>query len=89
MSALPLKNDYLENGPLFRALFHLINTNSPALAPFVDQLLAVFTFVLNPDGPEQIGDETRQGLLEVLVLFNRQMPEKVAAAGLTVFLPST
>lgn len=70
-------------------IFHLIHTNSPALLPFVDQLLAVFAYVLNPDGPDQLGDEIRQGLLEVLVLFNSQMPDKVAAAGLTIFLPST
>ena len=88
MSALPLKNDYLENRPVFRAVFHLVQSNPSTLGPYIDQLLSVFSYVLNPDGPDQLGDETRRGVLELVAMFNSQAPDKIQAAGLSVYLPS-
>lgn len=48
LGALPLKNDYLENRPVFRAIFHLFRGYGGVVLPFVDQLLPVFLYVLEP-----------------------------------------
>ena len=88
MSCLPLKNDYLENRPVFRSVFHLVQSKPTVLGPYIDQLLGVFSYVLNPDGPDQLGDETRRGVLELVTMFNAQAPDKIQAAGLSVYLPS-
>jgi hypothetical protein len=88
IDALPLKNDYLENRPVFRALFHLFRTNGPALYPFMDRLLPVFAHVLNSPGEEQITEEIRTELIHLIALINREVPEKVQAAGLgRYFIP--
>ena len=87
IDALPLKNDYLENRPVFRALFHLFRTNGPALYPFMDRLLSVFTFVLDSPGEEQITEGIRTELIHLLALINQEVPEKVQAAGLGKYLP--
>ncbi|THU88932.1 hypothetical protein K435DRAFT_640580, partial [Dendrothele bispora CBS 962.96] len=59
INALPLKNDYSENRPIFRVIFHLIRTNPQALGPYMDKLLSVFATVPDPNGPDQVGDEVR------------------------------
>jgi hypothetical protein len=87
IDALPLKNDYLENRPVFRALFHLFRTNGPALYPFVDRLLQVFAHVLDPNGPDQVGDEIRAELINLIGALNAEDPAKVQASGLGIFLP--
>lgn len=87
IGALPLKNDYLENRPVFRALFHLFKTNGVILYPFMDQLLSVFAQVLDPSLPDQVGDEIRAELIQLIALINREEPAKVQAAGLGPFLP--
>lgn len=87
LGALPLKNDQLENRPVFRALFSLFKTNGAALFGFLDQLLPVFAYVLDPNGPDQIGDEIRGELIHLIALINQEAPDKVQAAGLHVFLP--
>ncbi|KDR80526.1 hypothetical protein GALMADRAFT_240827 [Galerina marginata CBS 339.88] len=87
IDALPLKNDYLENRPVFRALFHLFKTNGAILYPFMDRLLPLFAHVLDPSGPEQVGDDIRADLIGLIALINQEEPTKVQAAGLGVFLP--
>ncbi|KAF6761661.1 armadillo-type protein [Ephemerocybe angulata] len=87
ISALPLKNDYLENRPVFRALFHLFRVNGAALYPYMDRLLAVFAHVLDPSAADQVGDEIRAELINLIVAINGEEPAKVQAAGLGVFLP--
>lgn len=87
IDALPLKNDYLENRPVFRALFHLFKTNASALYPFMDRLLSLFAHVLDPSGPDQVGDEIRGELIHLLALINNEEPAKIQAAGLAVYLP--
>lgn len=82
IDALPLKNDYLENRPVFRALFHLFRTNGAALYPFMDRLLPVFTHVLDSSGEEQITESIRTELIHLIALINQEVPEKVQAAGL-------
>ncbi|KAL7280928.1 hypothetical protein ACG7TL_005876 [Trametes sanguinea] len=87
IDALPLRNDYLENRPVFRAIFHLFKTQPAVLAPHLDKLLQVFAFVLDPSGPDMIGDEIRAELIGLVALLHREEPAKVAAAGLTAFVP--
>lgn len=86
VDALPLNNDYLENRPVFRAIFHLFRTNGAALYPFLDRLLQVFGHVLDPNGPEQVGDEIRAELIQLIGAVNAEDPAKIQASGLAVFL---
>ncbi|KAG7093478.1 hypothetical protein E1B28_007153 [Marasmius oreades] len=86
VDALPLKNDYLENRPVFRAIFHLTRTNGAALGPYMDKLLQVFATVLDPSGPDQTGDEVRGELIQLIGALNAQDPAKVQAAGLSPFV---
>lgn len=87
IDALPLKNDYLENRPVFRALFHLFRISGAALYPFMDRLLQVFAHVLDPSGPDQVGDEIRAELINLIGALNAEDPGKVQASGLGAFLP--
>lgn len=87
IDALPLKNDYLENRPVFRALFHLFRISGATLYPFMDRLLQVFAHVLDPSGPDQVGDEIRAELINLIGALNAEDPGKVQASGLGVFLP--
>ena len=87
IDALPLQQDYLENRPLFRALFELFKRQPQVLEPYLDKLLHVFAVVLDPNGPDQVGDEIRAELIQLITLLNAQNPAKVQAAGLTAFLP--
>ncbi|KIK94994.1 hypothetical protein PAXRUDRAFT_827438 [Paxillus rubicundulus Ve08.2h10] len=86
VAALPLKEDYVENRPVFRALFHLFRTTPQTLGPYLDPLLAVFAHVLDPSGPDQIGDEGRAELIQLISFLNTQEPGKIQAAGLTAYL---
>jgi importin-4 len=87
VDALPLKNDYLENRPVFRALFQLFRAYPQTLYPYMDKLLQVFAHVLDPSGPEQIGDETKAELIALIGALNGENPAKVQAAGLGPFVP--
>lgn len=87
IEALPLKNDYLENRPVFRAIFHLIQTNGAALGPYMDRLLHVFAVVLDPNSADQVGDEIRAELIQLIGVLNAQDPSKIQAAGLSAFVP--
>ena len=87
LGALPLRNDYLENRPVFRSIFHLFKTQPALLHPHLDKLLRVFAFVLDPTSSDQIGDEVRAELIGLLGLLNREEPAKVQAAGLTAYVP--
>ena len=82
IGVLPLKNDFLENRPVFRAIFHLFQTQPAVLHPYLDKLLHVFAFVLDPTAPDQVGDEIRAELIPLIGLLNREEPAKVQAAGL-------
>ncbi|KAF9525156.1 armadillo-type protein [Crepidotus variabilis] len=89
VGALPLKNDPLENRPVFRAIFHLFKTNGQALFAYLDQLLPAFAYVLDPSQQkDQLGDdEVRSSLINLIGLINQEAPTKVQAAGLTPYLP--
>ncbi|TFK52121.1 ARM repeat-containing protein [Heliocybe sulcata] len=85
--ALPLQNDPLENRPVFRCIFHLFRTNPQALLPHLDHLLTVFAYVLDPSKQEQVQEETRGELIQLIGLLNKEEPAKVQAAGLTPYVP--
>ncbi|KAI0070029.1 ARM repeat-containing protein [Panus rudis PR-1116 ss-1] len=86
LEALPLKNDFLENRPVFKAIFHLFNTQPQVLSPYLDRLLQVFAYVLDPSGPDQVGDEVRAQLIRLISAINQEQPAKVQAAGLAAFV---
>lgn len=86
MASLPLRNDFLENRPIFRAIFHLFGLHHTAIVPYIDQLLPVFAHVLDPSAPDQIGDEVRAELLSLIALLNSQVPAKIEAAGLKEYI---
>ena len=85
--ALPLKNDFLENRPTFGAIFLLFNTQSHILAPYLDKLLHIFAFVLDPSGPDMVGDEIRAQLIQLIGVLNSANPAQIQAAGLSPFVP--
>ena len=84
--AVPLTQDHLENRPLFRTIFMLFKTQPQVLQPYLDKLLSLFAYVLDPNAPDQIGDEIRGELLGLLATLYREVPDKVRAAGLAVFV---
>ncbi|KAK7030669.1 importin N-terminal domain-containing protein [Favolaschia claudopus] len=88
IAALPLRHDLLENRPIFRALFFLFRTNGAALHPYVGNLLPVFAHVLDPNVPDQLGDEIRGELVQLIGALNAEDPNAIQAAGLSIFLPS-
>lgn len=88
VEALPLKNDHLENGPVFRAIFHLFKTNPTTLLPFLDRLLPVFQYVLDPNGPEQIQQDLRAELITLITALNAEDPAKIQTSGLNVYVQS-
>lgn len=92
IDALPLEKDYDENRPVFRALFRLFKTNGRDLYPFLDRLLPVFRHVLTPSGEEdsseeeQIDQDIRSELIHLIGLINREVPDKVQAANLGIYI---
>ena len=86
LEAIPLQQDYLENRPLFRAIFELFKRQPQVLQPYLDKLLQVFAVVLDPNGPDQVGDDIRAELIALITMLNAQNPAKVQAAGLSVFI---
>jgi hypothetical protein len=86
VASLPLKEDYVENRPVFRALFHLFRTAPQTLGPHLDALLPVFNHVLDPSSLDQIGDEGRAELIQLISFLNTQEPTKIQTAGLTAYL---
>jgi hypothetical protein len=82
IGALPLKNDTIENRAVFDAIFHLFETRSDVIMPYVDQLLPVFAYVLDPIRGDELLDATRERLIQLVSALSQQMPDKVRAAGL-------
>ncbi|KAG8813485.1 hypothetical protein FRC18_002442, partial [Serendipita sp. 400] len=84
--ALPLQHDPLENRPLFRAIFALFTLNPNYILTYIDTLLPVFTRVLDPNAPDEIGDENRAGLIALLGQINALLPGKLQSSPLAPFL---
>jgi len=86
VEALPLQSDLLENAPVFRAIFHLFQTNSSSITPYMDRLLQVFAHVLDPNhDQEQVNASIRAQLIQLIQMLNQQDPAKIQAAGLSAF----
>ncbi|KAH8081339.1 ARM repeat-containing protein [Cristinia sonorae] len=85
--AMPLKNDYLENRPAFGAIFLLFNTQPQVLGAYLERLLQIFAFVLDPSGPDMVGDEIRAQLISLIGVLNASNPAQIQAAGLSPFVP--
>lgn len=86
VDALPLKNDPLENRPVFRAIFHLFRVNPQALAPYFEKLFVVFAYVLDPSREDQISEDTKAELVNLVRALNVEGPAQIQAAGLAVYL---
>jgi importin-4 len=86
VNALPLKNDYLENRPVFRAIFSLLDSNPQVLMPYIDHLLQVFATVLDPNAPDQVGDQIRGELIRRIGTLNAQDPAKIQQYGLSAYV---
>ena len=85
LSALPLRNDYLENRAVFNCIFHLFRSEPSSITQHIDQLLPVFAHVLDPSAPDQLSDEGRVELIALINALNVQVPDKVRASGLQAF----
>ena len=85
LSALPLQNDFLENRPIFQAIFHLFRTNAQSLHPYIGNLLPIFAHVLDPSATDQISADIRGELIELIRALAAEDPGKVQAAGLSAF----
>ncbi|KAH8106634.1 hypothetical protein DFH11DRAFT_1232693 [Phellopilus nigrolimitatus] len=83
VDALPLKNDCLENWPMFHPLFLLLRIRPGVLIQKIDQLLPVFPH--DPNGPGQFGNETRAELLNLVGVPNGESPTKDHATAITAF----
>ncbi|KAH8832771.1 ARM repeat-containing protein [Flagelloscypha sp. PMI_526] len=87
ISLLPLKNDVLENGSVFRAIIHLYKTHPGAISGYTEQLLPVFATALDPNSPtEYITTDVRDALKELIGALNGQNPSLIQAAGLGVYI---
>lgn len=90
--ALPLKQDFAESSKCFDALFELIEQQHPLINTHFDHILAVFAHVLPNSVPAveeekaMIPSETRDGLIALLKQLNTQVPDQLAARGLTAYL---
>ncbi|KAG8950732.1 hypothetical protein FRC04_007151 [Tulasnella sp. 424] len=80
--ALPLKNDFLENAPVYRSIFHLFRTNPPIVMNYLQILLPAFAAVLSPETTDQLTPDVRAELVELIRHLQQQVPDQVAAAGL-------
>lgn len=76
--ALPLKNDYLENAPMYRSIFHLFRTNESLMMNYIDTLIPAFAYVLAPDAEDQLTEEIRAELIQLIQHLKTTVPDKVA-----------
>lgn len=86
MTAVPTKEDPMENRPIFKAVFHLFRTNGPVLLPYLDHILAAFGTVLDPTAADRIGNEVRRDMIQLIQAISLENPEKIQNAGLTIWL---
>ncbi|KAI7907017.1 armadillo-type protein [Cokeromyces recurvatus] len=85
VNALPLKADYEENQPVFDCIFQLFSTNNAFVLGHLPQFLHIFTLVLADN--EQLKENTRNHLIELIRHLNAQSPElNIASSDLARFL---
>ncbi|KAI7878296.1 ARM repeat-containing protein [Lichtheimia hyalospora FSU 10163] len=72
-SALPLKADYEENGPVFECLFQLFHSNNAFVLNHLSDLFKIFVHVLSDE--EQLNSTTRAQLIELIRAIHTQSPD--------------
>jgi len=87
INALPLTNDFLENTPVFRALFHMFRTDTTPLRPYTEKILYIFLHVLDRNNADQITDSIREELIQLIVALNAESPQAIKEVGLAAYLP--
>ncbi|CAG8743597.1 15757_t:CDS:10, partial [Rhizophagus irregularis] len=83
---LPLK-DYEENEPVFQCIFYLFRANNSYVLSHIPEFLNIFAQVLSPP-EDQLKDQTRQELIDLIKALNQQFPDVVARSPLGPFLQS-
>jgi len=63
-SVLPLKSDFVENRPVFQAIFLLFSQQHPYVFQNLGPIFKIFSRVLND--PKQLTDETRAGVISLI-----------------------
>ncbi|KAG1056451.1 hypothetical protein G6F43_001668 [Rhizopus delemar] len=85
INALPLKTDYEENEPVFECIFKLFGANNSFVFNNLPQLLHVFVKVLS--GNDQLKEDTRNHLIELVRALNNERPDmNIASSELARFL---
>jgi hypothetical protein len=80
---LPLTKDFIENKPVFDAIFLLFEQRQDLVQPHLAHLLALFGYMLQPAQQGQLTDETRQKLEQLLLALRSTVPaEMFATAGI-------
>jgi hypothetical protein len=80
---LPLTKDFIENKPVFDAIFLLFEQRQDLVQPHLTRLLALFSYVLQPAQQGQLTDETQQKLEQLLLALKSTVPaEMFTAAGI-------
>ncbi|KAJ9106381.1 hypothetical protein QFC21_001527 [Naganishia friedmannii] len=80
---LPLTKDFIENKPVFDAIFLLFEQRQDLVQPHLPHLLALFGYMLQPQQQDQLTNETRQKLEQLLLALRQTLPaEMFATAGI-------
>ncbi|KAL7414664.1 armadillo-type protein [Mrakia frigida] len=87
-------NDFVENTPVFKTIFHLFQSSSSdpkilsVLLSHIDHLLSVFAYVLDDTREDEIEEEIRTQLIALVAQLNtlEGVSPKLQAAGLAKFL---
>ncbi|GHJ88473.1 hypothetical protein NliqN6_4875 [Naganishia liquefaciens] len=83
LGGLPLTKDFIENKPVFDAIFLLFEKRQDVVQPHLAHLLAVSSYVLQPAQQGQLTDETQQKLEQLLMALRSTVPaEMFTAAGI-------
>ncbi|CAG8674754.1 3854_t:CDS:10, partial [Acaulospora morrowiae] len=85
LRVLPLKKDHEENEPVFQCIFMLFRANNSFVFNHIPELLNIFAQVLSPP-EDQLKEQTRQELIELIKALNQQFPDVVARSSLGAFL---
>jgi hypothetical protein len=80
---LPLTKDFIENKPVFDAIFLLFEQRQDLVQPHLPRLLALFGYMLQPQQQAQLTDETRQKLEQLVLALRQTLPaEMFTTAGI-------
>ncbi|CAG8833327.1 3057_t:CDS:2, partial [Racocetra persica] len=79
---LPLKRDFEENEPVFKCIIMLFRANNSFVFNHILELLNIFAKVLSPP-EDQLKDQTRQELIELIQALNQQFPDVVLKSSLS------